>query len=118
MAEFTVVNAIALAVGVIFLANGYHMVRRGREDMVLFATSVLVGAGLIFVALFPDAFQFVAAVLGLELKARAILVMANLTLFVLVTYLLNRIGSLYEKVSRLNEEVSLLRAELEDHRDE
>ena len=117
MATYTAVNLVALLVGIAFLANGYRMVRHGREDMTLFLTSLFVGAGLIFVALFPDFFQVVATVLGLELKARAILVMANLTLFVLVIYLLHRIAKLYEQVSRLNEAVSLLRSDLEDRDD-
>jgi len=117
MVEFTVVNLIALLVGLGFLANGYRMVRRGREDMALFVTSLVVGAGLIFVAVFPDFFQFVATVIGLELKARAILVVSNLTLFVLVIYLLNRIASLYDQVSRLNEELTLLKARVEDRDD-
>jgi len=114
MAEYTVVNLIALLVGLGFLANGYYLVRAGREAVALFVMSLAVGGGLIFVALFPNAFDTVATVLGLELKARAILVIANLTLFVLVTYLLNRIGTLYDRVSRLNEQVSLLRSELEE----
>lgn len=117
MVEYTVVNLVALLVGVAFLANGYRMVRRGKEDMTLFLTSLLVGTGLIFVALFPDFFQIVATVLGLELKARAILVIANLTLFVLVIYLLHRIARLYEQVSRLNEELTLVKAHLEDQDD-
>lgn len=117
MVDYTVVNLVALLVGVAFLVNGYRMVRRGKEDMALFVTSLLVGAGLIVVALFPDFFQIVAYVLGLELKARAILVMANLTLFVLVIYLLHRIATLYEQVSRLNEELSLMKADLEDQDD-
>ncbi len=117
MVEYTIVNVLAAFVGIGFLANGYRMVRRGREDMALFLASVIVGAGVIFVALFPDVFEIVASVLGLEWKARAILVVANLTLFVLVIYLLHRIASLYEQVSRLNEAVALLRAEIED-RDE
>jgi hypothetical protein len=117
MTEYTVVNLLALAVGIVFLGNGYVMVRRGRENMTTFLTSLLVGGGLVFVAVFPDAFQVVATVLGLELKARAILVMANLTLFVLVIYLLNRVGGLYDKVSRLNEELSLLQAQLEEQDD-
>lgn len=114
---YTIVNLVAALVGVGFLANGYRMVRRGREDMALFLASMIVGAGVIFVALFPNFFDLVASILGLEWKARAILVVANLTLFVLVIYLLHRIASLYEQVSRLNEVVTLLRAELEDRDD-
>lgn len=117
MAEYTVVNLVALLVGLVFLANGYYLVRKGREAVALFVMSLAVGGGLIFVALFPNVFDVVATVLGLELKARAILVLSNLTLFVLVTYLLNRIGNLYDRVSRLNEEVTLLKSEVEE-RDE
>jgi len=118
MVEYTIVNLVAALVGVLFLANGYYLVRRGREAMALFLTSLAVGSGLLFVAAFPNVFEVVATVLGLELKARAILVISNLTLFVLVVYLLNRIGTLYDRVSRLNEQVSLLEGELRDHSDE
>lgn len=112
MAPYTVVNLVAFLVGVGLLLNGYLIVRRGREDLSLFVVSLVVGTGLIFVALFQDTFELVAAVLGLELKGRAILVISNLTLFAVVTYLFNRIGTLYDRVSRLNEELSLVKAEL------
>lgn len=117
MVEYTVVNAIAVLVGLVFLANGLYLVRDGREAVFLFVMSLVVGAGLIVVGLYPDLFQFVATLLGLELKARAILVISNLTLFVVVIYLLNRIGKLYDKISRLNEQVSLLRNEVEEMND-
>ncbi|WP_135305269.1 DUF2304 domain-containing protein [Haloarcula amylovorans] len=115
---YTLVNLIALVVGLAFLINGYVMVKQGREAIALFVVSVAIGSGLIFVAVFPDVFQVIATVLGLELKARAILVISNLTLFVVATYLFNRIGKLYDRLSRLNEEVSLLRTELEEQRNE
>lgn len=115
---YTLVNLIALVVGLAFLVNGYVMVKQGREAIALFVVSVAIGSGLIFVAVFPDVFQIIATVLGLELKARAILVISNLTLFVVATYLFNRIGKLYDRLSRLNEEVSLLRTELEEQRNE
>jgi hypothetical protein len=115
---FTLVNAIVLAVGIAFLVNGYILVKQGREAIALFVVSLAVGSGLIFVAVFPNIFEIIASLLGLELKARAILVVSNLTLFVVVTYLFNRIGTLYDRLSRLNEEVSLLRSELQEHRDD
>ncbi|MFD1512196.1 DUF2304 domain-containing protein [Halomarina rubra] len=118
MAEYTVVNLVTLVIGLGLLFNGYYIVRRGREDIALFVLSAIVGLGLVFVALLPNAFQSVATVLGLELQARAILVVSNLVLFVVVTYLFNRIGKLYDQQSRLNEEVSLLKNDLEEHRDD
>ncbi len=118
MVEYTLVNLMALVVGVAFLVNGYVLVKQGREAIALFVVSVAIGGGLIFVAVFPNVFEVVASILGLEWKARAILVISNLTLFVITTYLFNRIGKLYDRLSRLNEELSLLRSEVEDLRDE
>jgi len=115
---FTLINAIAVAIGIAFLVNGYVLVKRGREAVALFVVSVAIGGGLISVAVFPDMFQVIARLLGQESQARAITVISNLTLFVVITYLFNRIGKLYDRLSRLNEEVSLLRSELEELRDE
>jgi Uncharacterized conserved protein (DUF2304). len=92
------------------------MVKRGREDIALFLMSGFVGIGLMIVAVYPNIFEFIASVMGLELKARAILVISNLTLFVIVTYLFNRISKMYEKISELNEELSLLRTTVDEQR--
>lgn len=115
---YTVVNLITLVVGLIFLGHGYYLARRGREDIAIFVMSAVVGIGLIVVSVFPDIFDIIAAILGLELKARAILVISNLTLFVLVTYLFNRIGKLNEQISSLNEELSLHRVDESDWSDD
>jgi len=114
MIEYTAVNVATFLVGLGLLLNGYLVVKRGREDVALLVVSAVVGAGLIVVALFPDVFEVVAALLGLELKARAILVVSNLTLFLVAIYLFNRVGRLYERVSKLNEELSLLKAAVDE----
>ena len=118
IANYTLVHLATLLVGLGLLFNGYYIVRRGREDIALFVLSAIVGLGLVFVALLPEAFQSVATILGLEWRARAILVVSNLVLFVVVTYLFNRIGKLYDQQSRLNEELSLLKNDLEERRDD
>lgn len=117
MVDYTVVNLATFAVGLGLLLNGYLLVRRGREDVALLVVSAIVGLGLIVVALAPDVFEVVATLLGLELKARAILVVSNLTLFVVAIYLFNRVGRLYERVSRLNEELSLLKNAVDEEVD-
>jgi hypothetical protein len=94
------------------------MVKRGREDIALFLMSGSVGVGLMIVAVYPNIFELIATIMGLKLKARAILVISNLTLFVIITYLFNRISQLYDKVSGLNEELSLLRTAVDELEDE
>lgn len=111
--HFTLVNLIALLLGLGFLYNGYRIAARGREAIPLFLMSLMLGVGLIFVAVFQDTFEFVATVLGLEQKGRAILIVSNLTLFVVVTMLFSRISTLYSRLSRVNEELSLLRQQVE-----
>lgn len=118
MLEYTSVNVITFLLGVLFLLSGYRMVKRGREDIALFLMSGSVGVGLMIVAVYPNIFELVATIMGLKLKARAILVISNLTLFVIITYLFNRISQLYDKVSGLNEELSLLRTAVDELEDE
>jgi len=114
LVEYTLINLITFGIGVVFLYNGYRIVRSGREDLMVFVMSSIVGLGLLIVAVYPDLFTVVASVLGIEFKTNAILIVSNLTLFVLVTYLFNRIGRLYDNVSRLNEELSLYRSAVDE----
>lgn len=116
--EYTTVNLVTLLVGLAFLYNGYRLTKTGRERLVLFVFSAIIGLGLVIVALFPGIFEFIALLLGLEWKARAILVVSNLTLFVIISYLFSRLAEMYQHISRLNEEVSLLRTELENERED
>jgi hypothetical protein len=118
MVEYTVVNVLTFIIGIGFLFNGYVLVKRGQEDLPMFILSAIIGIGLFIVAIIPTIFQFIATLIGLKLKARAILVISNLTLFVIVTYLLNRIGRLHKKLSRVNEEMSLLKNTVEECIDE
>jgi hypothetical protein len=113
LGAYSAVHLVAALVGLAFLLNGFLLVQHGREDLTLLGVSLVLGVGLLFVAAFPGSFEVLAGLLGLEWKARAILVVSNLTLFVAVSYLLNRLGQLSDRISRLNEEVSLLRSELE-----
>jgi hypothetical protein len=116
MVEYTILNAVTLIVGTAFLWNGYRIVRQGREAVLLFGMSALVGCALIIVALFPPVFTSLIGGLGVD-AGRGILVFSNLGLFVLVTYLFHRIGQLYDSISRLNEEVSLLKTEVDQEND-
>ena len=114
MIEYTSVNIITFLIGSLFLWSGYRLVKRGREAIALFLMSGSIGLGLMIVAVYPNIFEFIAAIIGLELKARAILVISNLTLFVIITYLFNRISKLYDKISGLNEELSLLKTTVDE----
>ena len=110
-----IVNIVTFAVGFGLLFNGYSLLRQGREDITLVLLSLVVGVGLIVVAVFPGGFGIIAPIIGLELRTRAMLIISNLTLFVVVVYLLNRMGGLQNKVSKLNEELSLLKHDINEH---
>ncbi|WP_336135327.1 DUF2304 domain-containing protein [Natronomonas amylolytica] len=116
MVEYTLINGITFALGWVFLYIGYRMVKRGRGDVALFLTMAGIGLGFIIVAVYPDIFEVIASVIGLEWKARAILIVSSLVQFILIIYLFHRTSRLYDKVSRLNEELSLLNASMTDGR--
>lgn len=111
------VNIVTFVVGFGLLFNSYSLLVQGREDIALVLLSFVVGIGLIVVAVFPGGFGIIAPIIGLEIKTRAMLIISNLTLFVVVVYLLNRTGGLQNEVSKLNEEMSLLKHDI-DERDE
>lgn len=115
---YSIVNLVTFLLGFVFLYSGYRLVATGREDVPVFLLSAVIGFGLMVVSIFPDFFWWVANVVGLDRRSRAILVVANLTLFVIVLYLLNRIGRLSNQVSRLNEELSLLKTEVSEDLDD
>jgi hypothetical protein len=114
MIDYTILNLVTFLVGLIFLLNGYQIVRKGREAIVLFVMSALIGFSLVIVAIYPSAFTVLIASLGVDVPGRGLLVLSNLSLFVLVMYLFHRIGDQYESISRLNEELSLLKARLDE----
>lgn len=117
MVEYSLVNIVTLVVGLGLLFNSYSLIVQGREDIALVLLSFVVGLGLLVVAVFPGGFEIIAPIIGIEIKARAMLIISNLTLFVVVVYLLNRTGGLQNRVSKLNEELSLLKHDI-DERDE
>ena len=112
--SYSVINLLAFLVGLLFITNGYRLVKYGREDLIWFLVSGTTGFGLIVVAVYPNVFTVVADLIGIKWKARAILVVSNITLFILMMFLFNIIKSLHDKISILNEEVSLLRNQVEE----
>lgn len=116
MVEYSLINVLTLLLGAGLLANGYRLVRGGREDVSVFLVSAVIGIGLMIVAIVPGGvFASTADVLGVRLEAVAVLVVSNLVLFVIITFLFDRIGRLKSKISRLNEELSLLRQQVEEN---
>jgi hypothetical protein len=110
-----IVNIVTFAVGFGLLFNSYSLLVQGREDIALVMLSFVAGLGLVVVSVFPGGFGIIAPLIGLEIRTRAMLVISNLTLFVVVVYLLNRTGGLQNKVSKLNEELSLLKHDVDEH---
>lgn len=111
---YSLVNLIATLLGVAFIYNGYRLVRHGREDIFWFLISGTVGVGILVVAFYSNIFIIVADIIGLRLKGRAILVVANITLFALVAVLFSVVKNLYDRVSQMHEELVLLRHELNE----
>lgn len=115
VADYSLVNLLTVLLGIAFLANGYYIVRSGREDLTVFLVSSAIGIGLILVAVTPTSvFGVIAKLLGIRLEAVAVLIVSNFVLFVVTTYLFSRIGRLKTNISKLNEEVSLLRQRVDD----
>lgn len=115
MVEYTLVNLLTVLLAIGFLGYAYRVGQGQGEDLALFLVSVALGIGLFVAGLVPNAvFKSMAALLGIRLEAVAVLVVSNSVLFVVITFLFNRVGTLKADVSKLNEELSLLRQQVEE----
>lgn len=104
------VNVVGLAVGLYFLVQSYRLVRRREEDVFSFLIWLIVGTALVVVSLLPSVADYVMTLLGMEMRAYTIFTLGILLAYVLMFQLFRLIWRLNRSISKLNEELSLLKA--------
>ncbi len=110
MRAMRLVNVVGLAVGLYFLVQSYRLVRRREEDVFSFLIWLIVGTALVVVSLFPGVADYVMTLLGMEMRAYTIFTLGILLAYVLMFQLFRLIWRLNRSLSKLNEELSLLKA--------
>lgn len=105
-----VVSVLGMVVGILFLIRSWLLIRAKREDLVSLLVWVVIGLGLVVASAVPSVFDYVIGILGMETRAYAMFLVAFLIAYVLLFRLYRAQREMSEEISRLNEELALVRA--------
>ncbi len=87
---------------------------RGRINPIAVIFWSLVWIGLLLTGLFPEAYEFLVGLLGLVLPINFITTFSIIILFILTYQLYKRIDELNRKLTKLTQEIVLLRTRVEE----
>ena len=104
------INILGILVGIYLLLRSYLLIKRKEEDLLNLFIWVFIGTGLIITGLFPSVFDYIMSLLGMETRAYTMFVIAILLAYLLLFRIFQAIRRLDSAISKLNEEVSILRS--------
>lgn len=112
-------RAYVLGVAAALVTSGFIvvMLRRGYLREKFAALWLVVGFTLLLLAVFPGILREAATLLGVEVPANLLFLLAAVLLLLVGVQLSYEVGRLDTRTQRLAEEVALLRAELRDRDD-
>jgi len=87
---------------------------RGRVSGAAAIFWSLIWAGLLLTGLFPEAYEFVVALLGLALPINFITTFSIIFLFILAHQLYRRTSEVNRRLTKLTQEIVLLRRRVEE----
>ncbi|MFC2105123.1 DUF2304 domain-containing protein [Candidatus Bipolaricaulota bacterium] len=103
------IDVLLIVVGVLFLARSAILVRKREEDVAGLLIWLALGAMLIVGGAIPSALRFAVNVLGMKDRAFAFFATGILVAYLLIFRQSRLLHSEVGSISRLNEELSLLR---------
>jgi len=87
---------------------------RGRVNLPALGFWLAVWSGLLFTGLYPGAYEFVVSLLGLALPINFITTFSIIILFIVTYQIYKRVDDLNRKLTRVAQEIALLRARSEE----
>ena len=109
-----IINILGILMGTFFLGRSLLLVRAKREDLPSLLIWITIGVGLLVASVVPSVFDWVIDVLGMETRAYAMFLASFFVAYLLLfrLYRVQRERSI--EISRLNEELALVRGLLEE----
>ena len=103
---------LAILIGVYLIHKTIVLVRRRRENLFEFLLWSSLGLALIIFSLFPSLTDYLSELLGTSKGTNAIFLLAILILFFISFFVFKTTRNLHHNVSKLNEEISVLKSAL------
>lgn len=108
-----IINVIAFILGIYLLYESYYMIKRKEEDVIIFLLWILLGVGLIILSVFPELSYKISDILKMSTRANTVFSFAILILYLLVFNFYKRNRKMHKEISKLNEEIAVLRYKME-----
>ncbi len=110
----SIITAAGFLLGGYFLLRSFLLIKRKEEEVQDFLVWGVVGLSLIILTVFPQVGDTLAEILNIKTWSNTIFAMAIFLLYMIIfrMHTLNR--ALDKQISVLNEEIALLRHELEN----
>lgn len=110
------IQVIGVLIGLYYLYKSYRMVRLKKADVREFLLWTFVGFALVIVSFYPNIVTFFFNFLGMSLRGNAIFTIGILISYFLLIHVITLNRELNYQISKLNEEIALLRYEIEKKR--
>lgn len=110
----SIITVAGFLLGCYFLLQSFLLIKKKKEEVQDFLVWGVVGVSLIVLTVFPQAGDTLADILNIRTWSNTIFAMAIFLLYMIIfrMHTLNR--TLDKQISVLNEEIALLRHELEN----
>ena len=107
------IQIVGILIGLFFLYQSYKLLKNKDEDVPEFLLWTAIGVVLVGVSAYPEAISSFLGVTGMVIQAYFIFTSGILLLYVLLMHLFKRNKELNKQISKLNEEMGILRYERE-----
>jgi hypothetical protein len=107
------IQIIGILIGLYYLYKSYRMLKLRKADVREFLIWTFVGFALIIVSTYPDIVTYLFNLIGMSFRGNAIFTIGILISYLLLIHVITLNRELNYQISKLNEEIALLRYEIE-----
>jgi len=110
----SIINVAGFLLGCYFLIRSYSLIKKKEEEITDFLVWSIIGVSLLVLVLVPQVGDALANYLDIKTRANTIFALAIFLLY-MILFRMNTLNKKLDKqISALNEEIALLKHELEN----
>ncbi len=111
------IQIIGVLVGLYFLFKSTKLIKERKESIYEFFLWIFLGVALIFTSLWPNFVVRFLGIFGAEKNLNALFILAILILFFLIFYTFKLNRNMLKMISKLNEELSLIKYKIKNEKE-
>ena len=107
------IKLLGIIIGAYYLYKSYDLIVNKKEDVRLLILWVVAGIALISVSINPNIVYYLSGLLGMSYRGNMIFAVGILLTYILILTVFDYNRKLNREISKLNEEIAMLRYEIE-----